>query len=54
MNGQVAKIHMCNCLFSTRIPRLVPEQDFGGVGMRFISHMHMQWSIYVKREDNNW
>jgi len=29
----------------TRIPGLVDKKDFGGVGMRFIGRMHMQWYI---------
>jgi len=42
VNGQVAGNRMCNCPFSTRILGLVPKQDFGGAGARFISQMPMQ------------
>ena len=30
----------------TRIPGLVREQNFGGVDMRFIGHMRMQWHMW--------
>jgi len=33
----------------TRIPGLIRDPDFGGVGTRVIGHVHMHWYEYVKR-----
>ena len=39
------KIRNSELNIGPRILGLVRGQDFGGVGMRFIDHMHMQWHI---------